>query len=81
MRLVRTEHFRRQWQKLSPAIRQRAKKAIRLLASNSRHPSLRVKIVDEERRVWQARVNGGYRFYFKIRGNAYFLLSIIAHPK
>lgn len=36
---------------------------------------------DKERRIWQARVNGGWRFYFIIEGNIYRLLSIRPHPR
>jgi hypothetical protein len=36
---------------------------------------------DKERGIWQARVNGGWRFYFIIEGNIYRLLSIRPHPK
>ena len=81
MRLIRTNHFRREWKKLPVKIRRRAQKALRLLISNIRHPSLRAKIVDETKRIWQARVNGGYRFYFQIRDDAYYLLDIGPHPK
>lgn len=81
MRLIRTNHFRREWKKLPSDIRQRAQKALRFLLANIRHPSLRAKIVDESKRIWQARANGGYRLYFQIRGSAYYLLDIEPHPK
>ena len=52
-----------------------------LLLQNLRHPSLRAKKYDEARDIWQARVNGGWRFYFRIKGDAYILLDVIPHPK
>jgi hypothetical protein len=52
-----------------------------LLALNLRHPSPRAKKFDEARDIWQARVNAGWRFYFKIDGDRYHLLDIIPHPK
>jgi hypothetical protein len=52
-----------------------------LLARNLRHPSLRAKKYDEARDIWQARVNGGWRLYFLIRGDLYYLLDMIPHPK
>jgi hypothetical protein len=51
------------------------------LAQNLRHPSLRAKKYDEARDIWQARVNGGWRLYFLIRGDLYYLLDMIPLPK
>jgi mRNA-degrading endonuclease RelE of RelBE toxin-antitoxin system len=81
MRFVRTEHFKRSYKKAPLNIQKRFKKALFLLAQDIRHPSLRAKIVDPEKRIWQARVNGGWRFYFQIREGACYLLDIIPHPK
>ena len=81
MRIVRTEHFKRSYKKAPSEVKERLKKALSLLAQDLRHPSLRAKIVDPERRIWQARVNGGWRFYFQIREETYYLLEIIPHPK
>jgi len=33
------------------------------------------------RNIWQARVDGGWRFYFQIERDTYIPLDIIAHPK
>jgi hypothetical protein len=46
-----------------------------------RHPSLRAKKYNEQRGIWQARVTGSWRFYFRIEGDTYILDTIIAHPK
>jgi len=46
-----------------------------------RHPSLRAKKYDEARDIWQARINSGWRFYFKIEEDVYYLLDVIPHPK
>ena len=51
------------------------------LAANIRHPSLHAKKYDEVRDIWQARVTLGWRFYFRIEGDAYHLIDIIPHPK
>lgn len=45
------------------------------------HPSLQAKKYDEARDIWQARVNGGWRFYFRIEGDVYHLIDISPHPK
>jgi len=51
------------------------------LLANLRHPSLHAKKYDESRDLWQARVTGSWRFYFKIIGQVYRLEEIKAHPK
>lgn len=54
---------------------------LKFLLQNLRHPSLRAKKYDEARGIWQARVNGGWRFYFSIEGDTYIIHSIRPHPK
>ncbi len=81
MRLDYAPQFLRSYAK-SPARVQRVfQKQVGLLLQNLRHPSLRAKKYDEARDIWQARVNGGWRFYFQIRGDTYYLLNITPHPK
>jgi hypothetical protein len=43
------------------------------------HPSLDVKLYEEERGIWQARVTKGYRFYFTIEHDHATLHEIKAH--
>ena len=43
--------------------------------------SLRAKKYDEARDIWQARVDSGWRFYFRIEGDTYILETIRPHPK
>ena len=56
-------------------------KQTKLLQQNLRHPSLRAKKYDEANDRWQARVNRGWRFYFKIEDGTYFITELIPHPK
>lgn len=56
-------------------------KQARLLASSLRHPSLRAKKINGTDDIWQARVTRGWRFYFQIVGDTYFIVRIIPHPK
>ncbi|CAI4029783.1 hypothetical protein DNFV4_00201 [Nitrospira tepida] len=76
-----TLRFRKQYQKLSKHRQAKFDKQLAFLLSNLRHPSLRAKKYDEAQDIWQARVDDDYRFYFKIQGDLYILLSIIPHPK
>ena len=51
------------------------------LLENLLHPSLRAKKFSEAEDLWQARVNKGWRFYFKIESDTYIILRIVQHPK
>jgi plasmid maintenance system killer protein len=81
MRAVYTERFLESYADAPPDIQRAVDRRIALLLHNLRHPSLRAKKYDESRDIWQARVNGGWRFYFKIEGDAYQLIDLIPHPK
>jgi mRNA interferase RelE/StbE len=81
MRATYTERFRRSYEDAPGAIQCAFDRRITLLIKNLRHPSLRTKKYDEARDIWQARVNGGWRFDFRISGDTYELLDLIHHPK
>jgi mRNA-degrading endonuclease RelE of RelBE toxin-antitoxin system len=81
MRLEYAPQFLRSYDKSPPRVQKLFQKQSALLLQNLRHPSLRAKKYDEGRAIWQARVNGAWRFYFQIRGDTYYLLNIRAHPK
>lgn len=66
---------------LSPQVRAQLEKQLGFLCENLRHPSIRAKKYDEGDDIWQGRVNQGYRFYFRIVGSTYRILTIIPHPK
>jgi len=79
MRLVRSKTFKRRFQKAPADIQRRTEKALRLLVSDLRHLSLWAKIIDERRRIWQARVTGSWRIYFQITEDSYVLLTLCRH--
>ncbi len=81
MQLIYSEQFRRSYESAPPAIQRAFDRRIRFLMRDLRHPSLRAKKYDEARDIWQTRVNGGWRFYFRIEGSVYYLLDIVPHPK
>ncbi len=81
MRFVRSHQLKRSYKKAPSGIQKRTKKVLRLLSESPFHPSLRAKVVDSERRLWQARIDGGWRFYYQIEENTRYLLDIIRHPK
>jgi plasmid maintenance system killer protein len=56
-------------------------KQMKFLAGNLNHPSLRAKKYDEGNDIWQARVNRGWRFYFKIDHDTCLITDVTSHPK
>jgi mRNA interferase RelE/StbE len=66
---------------LPVGIRKAFFKQIAFLLQNLHHPSLRAKKYSEAEDLWQARVNKGWRFYFKIVDDTYIIVKIIPHPK
>jgi mRNA interferase RelE/StbE len=81
MKLDRTPHFLRAYNKATKQIQKAFDKQVTLLLENLHHPSLRAKKYDESRDLWQARVNEDWRFYFKIVGDTYRMEEIRKHPK
>ena len=81
MRVTFSERFRRSYESAPPHIQRAFDRRLEFLLQNLRHPSLGAKKYDRERGIWQARVNGGWRFYFTIEGDTYHLHDIIPHPK
>ncbi len=81
MKLDYAERFIKSLEDAPSPIQKAFYKQSRLLLENLRHPSLRAKKYDEARDIWQARVTRGWRFYFKIVADTYYLIDIIPHPK
>jgi hypothetical protein len=81
MRLDRTPHFLRAYNKAPQRVQKAFDKQAVLLLQDLHHPSLHAKKYDEARNLWQARVNYTWRFYFKIVGDVYLLEEIKHHPK
>jgi mRNA-degrading endonuclease RelE of RelBE toxin-antitoxin system len=81
MRAVTTDRFEQRLQAAPAHIQRAFTKQLGYLLRDLRHPSLRAKKYDEQRGIWQARVTGSWRFYFRIDSDTYILDTIIAHPK
>jgi mRNA-degrading endonuclease RelE of RelBE toxin-antitoxin system len=80
MKLRFTERADKDYAGLPADIRKTFAKQLRFLLANLRHPSLHAKKYSEGEDIWQGRVTRGWRFYFKIEGSEYIILSIIPHP-
>ncbi|MFH1170690.1 MAG: hypothetical protein V1704_03990 [Candidatus Vogelbacteria bacterium] len=81
MKLEYTDKFLKTLAVLPSPIRKTFYKQAQFLAQNLRYPSLRSKKYDEANDIWQARINKDWRFFFKIEGDIYSLVSIGPHPQ
>ncbi|MDQ2775471.1 MAG: hypothetical protein M3Y57_11240 [Acidobacteriota bacterium] len=81
MKLRFTEKADKDYAGLPVGIRKALRKQLQFLLGNLKYPSLRAKKYSEALDVWQGRVTRDWRFYFKIDGDEYVILSIIPHPK
>lgn len=81
MRVVYTAKFLRQFDAAPAEVQRAFRKQVSLLVESLRHPSLHAKKYDQARDIWQARVTGSWRFYFRIENDVYQVLTVHAHPK
>ena len=81
MEIFYTPHFKRSFKGLPKETKKKFGKQISFLLKDPRHPSLDTKKYDTKKKIWQARVDRNYRFYFLIKGDTYFLLEIKSHRK
>jgi mRNA-degrading endonuclease RelE of RelBE toxin-antitoxin system len=79
MKVLFTARFERSYRRAPAAIQRAFDKQLAFLLDNLQHPSLRAKKYDQDR--WQGRVTRDWRFYFRIDGDTYILLDLMAHPK
>lgn len=79
MRAILTEPFAESLINAPPGIQKLFGKQLANLLRDIRHPSLRAGKYDQER--WYARVNGGWRFFFRLEKDMYILLDITKHPE
>ncbi|MBI5018401.1 MAG: hypothetical protein HZB55_23310 [Deltaproteobacteria bacterium] len=79
MRLRYTDRFRRAYSELEERDAELTKKALRLLAEDLRHPSLRVKKMQGTDRIWEARASRSLRVTFEIQEDCVLLRNVGAH--
>jgi len=79
LKISRTESFKRDLQLLPTEIQNRAEKAIRLLAENPRHPSLRARKLRGLEDIWEASVSMSYRITYQLRNDKLTLRRIGTH--
>lgn len=77
LKLTLTERFRKSALEFEPAARDKLEKQIALLASDPRHPSLRVKKIQGTGSVFEARVDRDIRFTFEFGGRNEIVLRVV----
>ncbi|MDH4257598.1 MAG: hypothetical protein OEV50_02220, partial [Candidatus Aminicenantes bacterium] len=77
LRLTRTERFKKSVLDLDQKIREKLKKQLKLLLSDPRNPSLRVKKIKGTRSIFEARVNDSYRFTFEFGEESEIILRVV----
>ncbi|HET8568187.1 MAG TPA: hypothetical protein VFM93_04305 [Candidatus Limnocylindria bacterium] len=65
MILERSDRYFRSYRKLTADEKERVRKALRLLESDMRHPSLRVKRLQGTAGIWSARASNELRITFE----------------
>jgi len=78
---VLSERALNDYRGLTKTLQKKVDKQLGSLVRNFLHPSLRAKKYDEARDIWQARIDKSYRFYFQIRDNTFYIITIAKHPK
>ncbi|MBI3606333.1 MAG: hypothetical protein HY207_00015 [Nitrospirae bacterium] len=81
MKYVLATRAAAQYDALPARLKAKFLKQLGFLLSNPRHPSLQAKKYDDTENRWQARIDQNWRFYFRIEGDTYYILTIIPHPK
>ncbi len=79
MKISRTESFKRDLQSLPKEIQARAERAIRVMAENPRHPSLRAKKLQGTADRWEASVTMSYRIVYQLADDTLILRRIGTH--
>lgn len=79
MRIIRLTPFKRDYKSLPIEIQKKVDSQLKLLLSNPRHPSLRVKKLAGIKRIWYARVTRDYRMTFQIEEDTYILRRVGVH--
>ena len=77
--LLRTERFKKDFKRLPREIQTRTAKALALVLSNPKHPSLHVKRMEGAPNIWELRVSRDYRVTFQFEPEGVLLRRIGTH--
>lgn len=79
IKLQWTKFFKKNYQVLPKDIKERTKKQLRVFVENPRHPSLRIKKMQDPRNIYEGRITYSYRFTFQVEGDIYILRKVGSH--
>jgi hypothetical protein len=79
MRLVLTHSFIRDYQGLPEQLQKVVDGKLALLVKTPRHPSLRLKKMQDPRHIWEGRITKGYRFTFHRQEDFFILRRLGTH--
>jgi len=74
-----TKSFDKEYDTLPQKIKKKTKKAFSNLKDNFSHPSVRARIHNKEKKIWEGRVDREYRFTFTLVGDILQLRHIGNH--
>ena len=81
MALVFTKRFKKAYRKLPRHIQPKVKKALQLLQTDLRYPSLQVQKIRTADDVYEGRVDRKYRFSFHLSGGDIILRNVDNHDE
>lgn len=81
MKFQRTERFKRMYKKMDPEQQKAVKRALVLMTDNIHHPSLRVKLVQGTKRIWEASATINLRITFYWEKDLIILRNCGEHDK
>lgn len=79
MKLYYTDRFKKQYKKLPKRVKEAVEKQLGLLMSNPEHPSLNIKIMQNQGNIWEGRITKSYRFTFHVLKDVYILRNVGKH--
>ena len=79
MEIITTRSFEKDYDALPKQTKESTDSKLRLFLQNPRHPSLRIKKMEDPRNIWEGSITKNYRFTFQIVGNSYILRRIGTH--
>jgi mRNA-degrading endonuclease RelE of RelBE toxin-antitoxin system len=80
MNLIPTAGYRRDFSRLPHRVQQRVIKALELLSTNPRHPSLHFKRIKGRENLWEVRVTKSYRIVLEQgSGEDFYLRTVGTH--
>ncbi len=79
MRLLRTEHFKKDFKRLPREVQEKLPGVLEKFIENQRHPSLHTKKMQGVDSIWEMRLSNSYRLTFELSDEAILLRRIGTH--